>query len=169
LNESGSAVQTGETGEIAIHNDSPVMFLRYFDNKTETERKFNGEWMLTGDRAYRDEDGYFHFVGRNDDIIISAGYRIGPAEIEDCLTAHPAVELAAVTGKADATRTQIIVAHIKLVEHEHPSEQLKQHIRNFVKTRLSAHEYPREIIFVDDIPMTESGKIIRRAFRNQTA
>jgi acetyl-CoA synthetase len=169
LNEAGSAAQTGETGEIAIHKDSPVMFLRYFDNKTETERKFNGEWMLTGDRAYRDEDGYFHFVGRNDDIIISAGYRIGPAEIEDCLTAHPAVELAAVTGKADATRTQIVLAHIKLVESEQPSEQLKSHIRNFVKTRLSAHEYPREIIFVNDIPMTESGKIIRRAFRNQTA
>lgn len=166
LDEEGEIAKTGDVGEIAVKNDSPVMFLRYFNNDTETAKKFKGDWLLTGDRALCDDEGYFHFVGRNDDIIISAGYRIGPTEIEDCLTAHPAIELAAVTGKADATRTQIIVAHIKLVENERPSEQLKLQIRDFVKTRLSAHEYPREINFVDTIPMTETGKIIRKAFRS---
>lgn len=165
LNQDGQIAEAGDIGEIAVKKDSPVMFLEYFENKAETEKKFNGEWMVTGDRAYCDEDGYFHFVGRNDDIIISAGYRIGPTEIEDCLTAHPAIELAAVTGKPDAIRTQIIVAHIKLVKSEQPTDALKRQIQTFVKSRLSAHEYPREINFVDDIPMTESGKIIRRAFR----
>ncbi len=155
----------GEIGEIAIRSPNPVMFLEYWNDPEATAEKFNGNWMMTGDRGWRDRNGYFHFVGRNDDVITSAGYRIGPAEIEDCLTSHPAVELAAVVGKPDPVRTEIVCANIKLASGYQESDSLETQIRNHVKNRLSAHEYPREINFVGNIPLTESGKVIRRHFR----
>lgn len=165
LDEKGNVLPDGITGTIAIKKNSPVMFLNYHNDVAGTDAKFSGDWLVTGDLGYRDDEGYFHFVSRNDDIITSAGYRIGPVEIEDCLRSHPAVELAAAVGQPDKTRTEIVAAYIKLQNPDEASPELQQDIRRFVKTRLSAHEYPRSIKFVDHIPLTESGKIIRRHFK----
>jgi len=123
--------------------------------------------MTTGDQGIVDEDGYFHFVGRDDDVITSAGYRIGPGEIEDCLIRHPAVALAAVVGKPDPVRTEIVKAFVVLKSGHQASEALAAEIRNFVRTKLSAHEYPREVAFIDDMPMTTTGKVIRRLLRER--
>src|SRR5258705_6097768 len=116
------------------------MFLQYWGRPEATREKFIGDWMTTGDQGQVDEDGYLHFVGRDDDVITSSGYRIGPGEIEDCLIRHPAVALAAVVGKPDAMRTEIVKAFIVLKSGQAPSDQLATDIPNFVKTRLSAHE-----------------------------
>ncbi len=113
----------------------------------------------------READGYFRYVGRNDDVITTAGYRVGPGEVEDCLTAHPAVALAAVVGVPDPERTQAIKAFIVLAEGHAPSEALAREIREHVKTKLAAHEYPRQIEFIDSLPMTATGKIMRRELR----
>ena len=121
--------------------------------------------MTTGDQGCIDDDGYFHFVGRNDDVITSAGYRIGPGEIEDCLIGHPAVSLAAVVGKPDPVRTEIVKAFVVLKDGHRASDALAADIQAFVRTRLSAHEYPREVAFIDAMPMTTTGKIIRRLLR----
>jgi len=107
------------------------------------------------------------FVGRNDDVITSSGYRIGPSEIEDCLIKHPAVALAAVVGKPDSVRTEIVKAFIVPKQGHEPSAALAADIQSFVRTRLSAHEYPREVAFVEALPMTTTGKIIRRLLREQ--
>ncbi|MGU3360625.1 AMP-binding protein [Methylobacterium sp. M6A4_1b] len=155
-----------EPGEIAIARPDPVMFLRYWNQPEATARKFAGDWMLTGDTARRDADGYVHFVGREDDLITSAAYRIGPTEIEDCLGAHPAVALAAAVGKPDPLRTEIVKAYVVLREGFTASDALAAEIQAFVRTRLSAHEYPREIAFRDSLPMTTTGKIIRRQLRD---
>jgi acetyl-CoA synthetase len=113
------------------------------------------------------DDGRVAFVGRDDDVITSAGYRIGPGEIEDCLIRHPAVALAAVVGKPDALRTEIVKAFIVLKQGRAPSDSLANEIQSFVKTRLSAHEYPREVAFIDAMPMTTTGKVIRRLLRQR--
>ena len=123
--------------------------------------------MLTGDQGIMDDDGYIRFVGRDDDIIISAGYRIGPSEIEDCLATHPAVALAAAVGKPDPLRTEIVKAFVVLKPGFAASDALAAEIRLFVRARLSAAEYPREIAFVDEIPLTTTGKVIRRVFRDR--
>jgi acetyl-CoA synthetase len=120
---------------------------------------------LTGDIGQTDEDGYIWFLGRDDDVITSAGYRIGPSEIEDCLMSHPAVLLAAAIGKPDPIRTEIIKAFIVPNDGVEPDDTLTEEIRAHVRNRLSAHEYPREIEFVDSLPMTATGKIIRRELR----
>ncbi|MCP4383504.1 MAG: AMP-binding protein [Hyphomicrobiales bacterium] len=162
----GESVPSGEPGEIAVRRPDPSMFLEYWGDPEATRGKFVGDWMMTGDQAVSDSDGFIHFIGRRDDIITSSGYRIGPSEVEDCLAAHPSVMMAAVVGKPDATRTQIVKAFVSLKSGIEPSEMLAEEIRLFVRARLSAAEYPREITFVDSIPMTTSGKVIRRAFRD---
>ncbi len=161
----GSSCTPGELGQIAVRRPDPVMFLEYWNRPEATEAKFIGDWMTTGDQGVIDEEGYVTFVGRDDDVITSAGYRIGPGEIEDCLIRHPAVALAAVVGKPDPLRTEIVKAFIVLKDHVVASEHLAADIQSFVKTRLSAHEYPREISFTDALPMTTTGKIIRRKLR----
>jgi len=123
--------------------------------------------MTTGDQGFADTDGYVQFVGRDDDVITSAGYRIGPNEIEDCLICHPAVALAAVVGKPDSVRTEIVKAFIVLKPGAAPSDAPAAEIQAFVKTRLSAHEYPREVAFIPDMPMTTTGKVIRRLLRQR--
>ena len=159
---------TPETlGEIAIHRSDPSMFLEYWRDPQATTAKFRGDWMLTGDLGITDDEGYVRFVGRNDDIITSSGYRIGPSEIEDCLATHPAVALAAAVGKPDALRTEIVKAFVVLKPGVSPSVELAEEIRLFVRAHLSAAEYPREIAFVDEIPLTTSGKVIRRGFRER--
>jgi acetyl-CoA synthetase len=163
----GERLPPDTPGEIAIRRPDPAMFLEYWRDPEATAAKFRGDWMLTGDRATQDRDGMIRFIGRNDDIITSAGYRIGPAEIEDCLATHPAVAIAAAVGKPDALRTEIVKAFVVLNRNFSPSPQLAEEIRLFVRTRLSAAEYPREIAFVDAIPLTTSGKVIRREFRER--
>jgi acetyl-CoA synthetase len=163
----GAAAAAGELGQIAVKRPDPVMFLEYWGRAEATREKFVGDWMTTGDQGIVDEDGYFHFVGRDDDVITSAGYRIGPGEIEDCLIRHPAVALAAAIGKPDPVRTEIVKAFIVLKPDHAPSDALAADIRDFVRTRLSAHEYPREIAFIDAMPMTTTGKVIRRLLRER--
>jgi acetyl-CoA synthetase len=143
------------------------MFLEYWGNPVATRQKFIGDWMTTGDQGVVDDQGYFTFVGRDDDVITSAGYRIGPGEIEDCLIGHPAVALAAVVGKPDPVRTEIVKAFLVLKPGMTASDALATEIQTFVKTRLSAHEYPREIAFIPEMPMTSTGKVIRRLLREQ--
>ncbi|QDG75487.1 AMP-binding protein [Labrenzia sp. PHM005] len=167
IDEAGEPVPAETLGQIAIKRPDPVMFLEYWNKPDATKEKFIGDWMITGDQGVMDEDGYVHFVGRDDDIITSASYRIGPGEIEDCLIKHPAVALAAVVGKPDPLRTEIVKAYVVLKPEETADAELEDNIRTFVRQRLSAHEYPREIAFVDALPMTTTGKIIRRILRNQ--
>jgi acetyl-CoA synthetase len=163
----GTPADAGELGQIAVRRPDPVMFLEYWGRPEATREKFIGDWMTTGDQGMVDDDGYFHFVGRDDDVITSAGYRIGPGEIEDCLIRHPAVALAAAIGKPDPVRTEIVKAFIVLKPEHAPSDALAADIRDFVRTRLSAHEYPREIAFIDAMPMTTTGKVIRRLLRER--
>lgn len=161
----GTALPAETLGQIAIKRPDPVMFLEYWNNPEATRDKFIGDWMVTGDQGLMDEDGYVHFVGRDDDIITSASYRIGPGEIEDCLIRHPAVALAAAVGKPDPLRTEIVKAFVVLKSEEMEDESLVADIKGFVREHLSAHEYPREIEFVSSLPMTTTGKVIRRKLR----
>lgn len=167
LDADGEPVGPGVEGEIAIGRDHPSMFLEYWNNPDATAAKFQGNWMRTGDRAVMDADGYIAFLARNDDIITSAGYRIGPVEIEDCLLKHPAVALAAAIGKPDPLRTEIVKAFLVLKPGFKPSDVLVAEIQDFVRQRLSVYEYPREIVFVTDLPMTSTGKIMRRLLKAQ--
>jgi acetyl-CoA synthetase len=167
IHSDGSRCATGELGQIAVRRPDPVMFLEYFGLPDATSAKFIGDWMTTGDQGIVDQGGYFSFVGRDDDVITSSGYRIGPGEIEDCLISHPAVALAAVIGKPDPLRTEIVKAFVVLKNGHAASDRLAVDIQSFVRTRLSAHEYPREITFIDEMPMTTTGKVIRRALRDR--
>ncbi|CAG0998455.1 MAG: AMP-binding protein [Rhizobiaceae bacterium] len=167
IDAAGRPMPPGEVGQIAIRRPDPVMFLGYWQNEEATESKFVGDWMTTGDQGVTDERGFVHFFGRDDDVITSAGYRIGPGEVEDCLTGHPAVALAAAVGKPDALRTEIVKAYVVLKDGVERSAALADEIRLWVRERLSAHEYPREVEFVDSMPLTTTGKVIRRIFRDR--
>ena len=165
VDEMGAPVATGETGQVAIKRPDPVMFLEYWRDEAATAAKFVGDWCLTGDLARVDGDGYYWFVGRDDDIITSSGYRIGPAEIEDCLMKHPAVAMAAAIGVPDAVRTEIVKAFVVVAPGATADDDLARDIQAHVKTRLAAHEYPREVEFVPEMPLTSTGKIMRRVLR----
>jgi acetyl-CoA synthetase len=165
VDEAGHPVADGTVGEIAVKRPDPVMFLEYWDNPDATQRKFVGDWLLTGDLAKKDGDGYFWFNGRKDDVITSAGYRIGPAEIEDCLMKHPAVAMVAVIGSPDEVRTEIVKAFVVPKADVTPGPEIAEDIKAFVKKRLAAHEYPREVEFVHELPMTATGKIMRRELK----
>ncbi|HXZ93511.1 MAG TPA: AMP-binding protein [Burkholderiales bacterium] len=168
IDETGSEVKPGELGEIAVHRvGDPVFFLEYWQNPQATRDKFVGDWALTGDQGKMDEDGYIWYQGRSDDVIKSAGYRIGPAEIESCLVKHPAVANAAVIGKPDETRGAIVKAFIVLQPGERPSRALEDDIQNHVRARLAPYEYPREIEFIDALPMTTTGKVQRKELRKR--
>jgi acetyl-CoA synthetase len=151
-----------------VEAPDPVMFLRYWNNPEATRAKFIGDWLVTGDMGVMDENDFITFVGRDDDVITSAGYRIGPGPIEDCLLSHPAVGMAAVVGKPDARRTEIVKAFVVLREGFGASEKLTRELQDHVRVKLSAHEYPREIAYVDALPQTTTGKIIRRALREKS-
>lgn len=165
LGEDGEVLPPGRMGQIAVRAPDPVMFLGYWNRADATADKVKDGWLLTGDLATVDEEGYFHFLGRDDDVITSAGYRIGPAEIEDVLIRHPAVAIAAAVGKKDPLRTEIVKAVIVPMPGVVPTPELEADIRAFVRTRLAAYEYPREIQFVDELPLTTTGKVIRRLLR----
>lgn len=167
LDEAGDELEIGKQGQIAIRRPDPNMFLEYWDRPDATRDKFIGEWMTTGDQGMIDEEGYISFVGRDDDVITSAGFRIGPGEIEDCLLKHPAVRLVVAVGKPDPVRTEIVKVFIVLKEGFAQSPELEKELGAFVRERLSAHQYPREIAFIDEMPLTATGKIIRRHLRDQ--
>lgn len=167
--ETGRVLEHDNEGAIAVESPNPVMFLRYWNNPEATAEKFvstgNVCWLLTGDRGLMDGNGKIQFIGRDDDVISSAGYRIGPSEIENCLVGHEAVQLAGVVGKPDTIRGSIVMAFVTLNEGFDASEQLSSELGEWVKLRLAAHEYPREIRFIDNMPMTTTGKIIRATLR----
>ena len=171
IDEEGQPVKAGELGEIAvnrfdIHGElDPVFFLEYWRNPQATKEKFIGDWGCTGDQGRMDEDGYIWYQGRSDDIIKSSGYRIGPSEIENCLLRHPSIALAAVVGKPDESKGAIVKAFIVLQPGEKPSLGLEDDIRLHVRSRLAPYEYPREIEFVESLPMTTTGKIQRKELR----
>ncbi len=161
IGDDGNVMPDGEEGELAAWCVDPVMFLGYWNNPQATQDKIIANWFRTGDVGYRDADGFLWFVGRKDDVISSAGYRIGPGEIEDSLLKHPAVLQAAVIGKPDELRGQIVKAFVVLTDGYRASDELAREIQQSVRTRLSAHEYPREVEFIDSLPMTTTGKIRR--------
>lgn len=166
IDADGNALPAGEQGEIAfeVQND-PVCFLGYWNDPDATREKYKGQWACSGDLGVKDADGYFWFRGRKDDVIISAGYRIGPTEVEESLLGHPAVASAAAVASPDELRGSIVKAFIKLAPGHSPSDELVSELQNFVKKRLAAHEYPREIEFIDELPTTTTGKIKRRDLR----
>ena len=168
IDDKGQVLPPGELGEIAIDRKSdPVFFLEYWKNPQATRDKFVGDWGTTGDQGKMDADGYFWYQGRSDDVIKSAGYRIGPAEIESCLVKHRAVMNAAVIGKPDDTRGAIVKAFIVLQPGESPSAALIEDIQSHVRGRLAPYEYPREIEFIDALPMTTTGKVQRKELRKR--
>ena len=172
IDAEGHEVPRGELGEIAVAKTcngelDPVHFLEYWKNPQATREKYVGDWGLTGDQGKMDEDGYLWYQGRSDDVIKSAGYRIGPAEIENCLVKHPAVANAAVIGKPDATRGAVVKAFIVLQPGQTPSRALEEDIRKHVRGRLAPYEYPKEIEFIDALPMTTTGKVQRKELRKR--
>ena len=168
IDDKANEVPRGDLGEIAVHRkDDPVFFLEYWKNPEATREKFIGDWGCTGDQGRMDEDGYIWYQGRSDDVIKASGYRIGPAEIESCLVKHPAVANAAVIGKADEARGQIVKAFIVLQPGHAASQALIDEIQDHVRGRLAPYEYPREIEFIDALPMTTTGKVQRKELRKR--
>jgi acetyl-CoA synthetase len=165
VDESGAPLPFGAPGIIALRRPDPVMFLGYWNNPAATAAKFKDDWLLTGDTGVQDRDGYFRFIGRSDDVITSAGYRIGPGEVEDCLRRHPAVAMAAVIGLPDVLRTEAVTAVIVPTQGVEPTAQLAIEIQDFVRERLAAHLYPRQVVFAEALPMTATGKVMRATLR----
>ena len=171
VNKKGNFInKENEEGEIVVKSTSPATFLGYWNNNIETEKKIIDGWLHTGDYATLDEQGYFYFKGRKDDLINSSGYRIGPSEIENTILSIDEVEMAAVVGVPDDLRGQIIKAVIvprnkTYIDSQNP--ELKDKIKNKVKNKLAAHEYPRIIEFVNELPLTTTGKIKRNIIREK--
>ncbi len=173
IDDDGRAVADGEIGEVAVNRIAPdgtrdpVFFLEYFGNPEGTAAKFIGDWCRTGDLAKRDADGYLWYQGRADDMFKAAGYRIGPSEIENCLVRHKAVANAAVVPSPDETRGNVVKAFIVLAPGEVASPALEDDIRQHVRKFLAPYEYPKEIEFIDALPMTTTGKVQRRVLRER--
>ncbi len=166
VDAAGAVLPPGTKGQIALRRPDPVLFMEYWGNPTATAAKFAGDWCLTGDLGVMDVAGYITFEGRTDDVINASGYRIGPVEIESCLMQHPGVALVGVVGKPDAERGEIVKAFVVPAESAVPSQALAKELQDFVRTRLAAYQYPREIAFLEEMPVTVSGKIRRRALRD---
>lgn len=166
ISPEGEPLPPGTPGLIAVARPDPVMMLEYWHQPEATAAKFVGDWLVTGDTGACDEDGYFWFQGRDDDIISSGSYRIGPGDIEDCIIRHSAVLMVAVIGSPDPVRTEIVKAFVLPKPGIAPSDALAVEIQDFVKARLAAYQYPREIEFVTELPMTATGKIRRKDLRD---
>ncbi|MBL6749792.1 MAG: AMP-binding protein [Nevskia sp.] len=166
IDDQGNPVPAGTIGHIAVKRPDPVMMIEYWRNPKATQEKYIGDWLITGDLGHCDEEGYFWYQSRADDVITSSGYRIGPSEIEDALTRHPAVLLAAAIGVPDPLRTESIKAFLVLRQEHKPSPELAAQIQEFVRNRLAKHEMPREIEFVASLPLTTTGKVMRRELRD---
>ncbi|MEK3954276.1 acyl-CoA synthetase MbcS [Psychrobacillus sp. FSL K6-1464] len=168
INDLGKICATGEVGDIAVHIETPALFKEYLKDPERTSMQFRGDYYITGDRAKKDEDGYFWFEGRGDDIIISSGYTIGPFEVEDALTKHPAVQECAVIGAPHPERGSIVKAFVVLRDASLAgSEDLIKELQNHVKQITAPYKYPREIEFIDELPKTTSGKIRRLDLRQK--
>jgi acetyl-CoA synthetase len=166
VDDDGGPVPAGTIGNIAFRSPDPVMMLGYWNDPDATANKYRNDWLITGDLGHCDEDGYLWFHGRADDVITSAGYRIGPSEIEDALCRHPSVVMAAVVGVPDATRTESIKAFVVLKAGAEGGPDLAESIKSFVRVRLAKHEVPREVEFVASLPTTTTGKLMRRVLRD---
>jgi acetyl-CoA synthetase len=167
VDDEGLEVPHGSIGNIGIRAPDPVMFLDYWNNPAATADKFRGDFLITGDMGIEEAEGFIRFIGRSDDVITSAGYRIGPGPIEDCLLKHPAVQSAAVVGVPDPIRTEVVKAFVVLKSGFTPGDALTKSLQELVKTRLSAHEYPRLVAYLDALPMTATGKVLRRELRER--
>lgn len=167
VDEDGRVVPQGVVGDIAVHREAPTLFKGYYDDAKRTEYAFRGDWYITGDQARADEEGYYWFEGRADDIIISSGYTIGPFEVEDALVRHSAVRECAVVASPDEVRGTIVKAFVVLKQPETASDELVRELQDHVKRVTAPYKYPREIEFVADLPKTTSGKIRRVALRMQ--
>jgi acetyl-CoA synthetase/medium-chain acyl-CoA synthetase len=167
IGDDGIEVAPGDVGDLALRGDPPSLFREYWKNPDETGASRRGEWYVTGDRARRDEDGYLWFVGRADDVIISAGYRIGPFEVESALLEHPAVMESAVVSSPDAERGEIVKAFVVLRAGHAPNEALAKALQDHVKKVTAPYKYPRAIEFVESLPKTVSGKIRRVELRQR--
>ncbi|WOV88584.1 acyl--CoA ligase [Sporosarcina oncorhynchi] len=166
INDEGNPVSAGEVGDIAVHISTPALFKEYLNDPERTKMQFRNEYYVTGDRAKIDEDGYFWFEGRGDDIIISSGYTIGPFEVEDALTKHPSVRECAVVGSPDEARGSIVKAFIVLRDGAmEPDVKLVTELQEHVKRLTAPYKYPRKIEFVEELPKTASGKIMRVQLR----
>lgn len=170
IDDNGNILPQGIEGDIGIkiYPARPAgLFKEYLGNPEATVKTVRGQWYITGDRAYKDEEGYFWFMGRADDIILTSGYRIGPFEIESILIEHPAVKESAVTASPDEIRGEVVKAFIVLTENYFPSETLVRELQDFVKSRTAPYKYPRKIEFVEELPKTISGKIKRKELRSK--
>jgi acetyl-CoA synthetase len=175
LDEQGEPAAAGQIGEVALHrfdihgHPNPVIFNSYWNRPDATAEKFRGDWLLTGDLAELDDAGYLWYRGRADDMFKSAGYRIGPSEIENCLIGHPAVANAAVVPKPDTERGNLVKAYVVLTDGtprgKDEDQQLIDALQRHVRERLAPYEYPKEIEFIDALPMTTTGKVQRRVLR----
>jgi acetyl-CoA synthetase len=165
VNDKGDELPRGKRGVIGVRQPCPCTMIEYWKNPEATGKKYAGEFLLTGDLGIQDADGYFWYVSREDDVITTAGYRVGPSEIEHTLMKHPAVAMSAVVGVPDPIRTESIKAWIVLRPGFAASDKLAREIQEFVKVQLAAHEYPRFVQFTDTLPMTATGKVLRRELR----
>ena len=166
IDDEGNPAVVGEVGDIAVHVSTPALFKEYLKDPERTTMQFRGDYYVTGDRAKMDEDGYFWFEGRGDDIIISSGYTIGPFEVEDALTKHPAVRECAVVASPDEVRGNIVKAFVVLRDPERENEEgLIKELQDHVKSLTAPYKYPRKIEFLDTLPKTTSGKIMRIELR----
>jgi len=165
VNDEGKKLGIEKIGNLAIKPPWPSMMKTIWRRPKKYKSYFINHWYITGDLAYKDKDGYFWFVGRADDVIKTSGERVGPFEVESCLLEHPSVVEAGVIGKPDPLRGEIVKAFVVLKKGWKPSEKLKGELQKFVKTRLAGHAYPREIEFIDKLPKTRSGKIVRRILK----
>ncbi|WP_018921468.1 acyl-CoA synthetase MbcS [Salsuginibacillus kocurii] len=169
IDENGEVVNVNEVGDIAVHKDAPALFQHYYKEPEKTKATYRGDWYLTGDLASKDEDGYFWFEGRSDDIIISSGYTIGPFEVEDALTKHDAVQECAVVGAPDEVRGNIVKAYVVLKKRNNKvnEEELIHILQEHTKKWTAPYKYPRKIEFVHELPKTNSGKIRRVELRQR--
>ncbi|RYY72806.1 MAG: AMP-binding protein, partial [Comamonadaceae bacterium] len=173
IDDDGNECAVGVPGDVAVnrydvHGDpDPIFFLGYWRNDAATSRKYTGDWCRTGDLATRDADGYLWYQGRADDVFKAAGYRIGPSEIENCLVKHPAVANAAVVPKPDTERGALVKAYVVLAPGHRGGEALVAELQQHVRGKLAPYEYPKEIEFIDALPMTTTGKVQRRVLRLQ--
>lgn len=169
INEDGQPAAAGEVGDIAVHKSCPALFREYYRDPERTKASFRGDWYLTGDQASRDEDGYFWFEGRSDDIIISSGYTIGPFEVEDALMKHPAVQECAVVAAPDEIRGNIVKAFVVLRDSGRQDAAMVKELQDHVKGITAPYKYPRVIEFLQELPKTTSGKIRRVELRKMNA
>lgn len=168
IDDNGNQAPVGQVGDIAVHNSTPALFKEYLNDPERTNMQFRGDYYVTGDRAKMDEDGYFWFEGRGDDIIISSGYTIGPFEVEEALLQHSAIRECAVVASPDEVRGNIVKAYIVLRDSSRKNEEgLIKEIQDHVKDLTAPYKYPRKIEFIDEMPKTASGKVMRVVLRNK--